>query len=318
MLGRPMSVIDPVPDPRRQLRPSLPWRASSRPSARPSAPTRSSTSGRCARTSSATRPPASTATWRSARTVRTAASPRRSASPSSTSSCAIAAPVSSSWPAPRTTASDRPRRSSSAAADLGADYGLVLAPGYFRRQMTVEVLYRYFSTLADTSPLPILLYNAPGFNGLALAPELVGRLAAHPRIVGMKDSAAVGHRGLPGASARPGFAVLAGSANFLLAGHAGRLARRDGLAGELVPGGRPAPVPATGVAADRDRRPALPGARDPRQRRHLRRLRGPRREGRHGPGRLRGRPAAPAPAAARREPQRAELRAVLETEGLLP
>jgi 4-hydroxy-2-oxoglutarate aldolase len=102
-----------------------------------------------------------------------------------------------------------------AAADLGADYGLVLAPGYFRRQMTPEVLYRYFSTLAETSPLPILLYNAPGFNGLALEPAMVGRLADHPRIVGMKDSAASGIEDFL-ELARPGFAVLAGSANFLL------------------------------------------------------------------------------------------------------
>jgi 4-hydroxy-2-oxoglutarate aldolase len=101
-----------------------------------------------------------------------------------------------------------------AAADLGADYGLVLAPGYFRKQMTVEVLYRYFSTLADTSPLPLLLYNAPGFNGLALEPELVGRLSAHPNIVGMKDSASSGIEAFLGLQG-PGFAVLAGSANFL-------------------------------------------------------------------------------------------------------
>ena len=55
--------------------------------------------------------------------------------------------------------------------------------------MTVEVLFRYFSTLADRAPLPLLLYNAPGFNGLTLEPALVERLAVHPNIVGMKDSA---------------------------------------------------------------------------------------------------------------------------------
>ena len=103
----------------------------------------------------------------------------------------------------------------SAAADLGADYGLVLAPGYFRRQMTADVLYGYFSTLADSAPLPILLYNAPGFNGLALEPELVGRLAGHPRIVGMKDSASSGMEAFL-VLGRPDFAILAGSANFLL------------------------------------------------------------------------------------------------------
>jgi len=30
-----------------------------------------------------------------------------------------------------------------------------------------------FRRLADSAPLPILLYNAPGFNGLALEPELL-------------------------------------------------------------------------------------------------------------------------------------------------
>jgi 4-hydroxy-2-oxoglutarate aldolase len=32
------------------------------------------------------------------------------------------------------------------ASNLGADFGLVLSPGYFRKQMTDDVLYRYFST----------------------------------------------------------------------------------------------------------------------------------------------------------------------------
>jgi 4-hydroxy-2-oxoglutarate aldolase len=101
------------------------------------------------------------------------------------------------------------------AAECGADFGLVLSPGYFRKQMTEEVLYRYFSTLADSSKIPLLLYNAPGFCGVTLTPELVGRLAQHPNIVGMKDSAASGIENfLPFESET--FHVLAGSANFLL------------------------------------------------------------------------------------------------------
>lgn len=101
------------------------------------------------------------------------------------------------------------------AAGLGADFGLVLSPGYFRKQMTDDVLYRYFATVADSSPLPLLLYNAPGFCGVTLSPALVGRLAAHPHIVGMKDSAASGIENfLPFES--ESFHVLAGSANFLL------------------------------------------------------------------------------------------------------
>lgn len=106
------------------------------------------------------------------------------------------------------------------AAELGADYGLVLAPGYFKKQMTSDTLHRYFATLADASPLPMLLYNAPGFNGIALTPELVSRLADHPHIVGMKDSASSGIEDFL-ALQRPGFDVLAGSANFLFAAMSG-------------------------------------------------------------------------------------------------
>jgi 4-hydroxy-2-oxoglutarate aldolase len=101
-----------------------------------------------------------------------------------------------------------------AAADLGADFGLVLSPGYFRAQMTDEILYRYFSSLADGARIPLLLYNAPGFCGVTLSPELVGRLAAHPNIVGMKDSAASGIENFLHLES-PSFHVLAGSANFL-------------------------------------------------------------------------------------------------------
>jgi 4-hydroxy-2-oxoglutarate aldolase len=101
-----------------------------------------------------------------------------------------------------------------AAADLGADYGLVLPPGYFRSQMTDEVLYRFFSSLADDARIPLLLYNAPRFCSITLSPDLVGRLAHHPNIVGLKDSASSGIEGfLP--LQGPSFQVLAGSADFL-------------------------------------------------------------------------------------------------------
>lgn len=99
------------------------------------------------------------------------------------------------------------------AADRGADFGLVLSPGYFRKQMTDDVLYRYFSTLADRSPLPLLLYNAPGFCGVTLSPALAGRLATHTNIVGMKDSASSGIDNFL-AYESSSFHVLAGSANF--------------------------------------------------------------------------------------------------------
>ncbi len=100
------------------------------------------------------------------------------------------------------------------AADLGADFGLVLPPGYFRKQMTDDVLFRYFSTLANSSPIPVILYNAPGFCGVTITPALAGRLASHPNIVGMKDSASSGIENFLQFESES-FHVLAGSANFL-------------------------------------------------------------------------------------------------------
>ena len=43
-------------------------------------------------------------------------------------------------------------------------------------------------TVADASPIPLLLYNAPGFNGVTLSFALLSRLRDHPNVVGMKDS----------------------------------------------------------------------------------------------------------------------------------
>jgi len=100
------------------------------------------------------------------------------------------------------------------AASLGADFGLLLSPSYFKKLLTDEVLHRYFMTVADTSPMPLLIYNAPGFCGINLSPQLVARLSEHPNIVGMKDS------GTDSISsflefAREEFVVLAGSITFL-------------------------------------------------------------------------------------------------------
>ncbi|MGA1996920.1 MAG: dihydrodipicolinate synthase family protein [Bryobacteraceae bacterium] len=113
------------------------------------------------------------------------------------------------------------------ATDLGADFGLVLSPGYFRKQMTDDVLFRYFSTLADTSPIPLLIYNAPGFCGVTVSAALAGRLAGHPGIVGVKDSAASGIEQFLEFES-DAFHVLAGSANFLFP------AMRNGSVGGTV------------------------------------------------------------------------------------
>ena len=73
-------------------------------------------------------------------------------------------------------------------ASRGIDFALVQSPSYFKKLLTDECLYRYFSTLADRASIPLLLYHCPGFNGMTLSFELVQRLSEHPNIVGIKDS----------------------------------------------------------------------------------------------------------------------------------
>jgi 4-hydroxy-2-oxoglutarate aldolase len=74
-------------------------------------------------------------------------------------------------------------------ADVGMDYASVLAPHYFPARMNDDALMRYYTYVADHCPVPVLLYNAPGFAaGVTISPELVARLALHPNIVGMKDT----------------------------------------------------------------------------------------------------------------------------------
>lgn len=73
-------------------------------------------------------------------------------------------------------------------ANLGADFALVQSPSYFKKLMSDDALYGYFSHLADYASIPILVYNSPTFNGITLSFDLLRRLAEHPNIAGVKDS----------------------------------------------------------------------------------------------------------------------------------
>ena len=70
-------------------------------------------------------------------------------------------------------------------------------PSYFRKQMTDDVLFRYFATAADRSPIPLLVYNAPGFCGVAVSPGLVGRLGRAPQHRRHEGQRQLGHRVVP-------------------------------------------------------------------------------------------------------------------------
>ncbi|MFN3266891.1 MAG: dihydrodipicolinate synthase family protein [Deinococcales bacterium] len=74
------------------------------------------------------------------------------------------------------------------ASEAGADAVLVLAPYYNRANMTPNVLETHFMTVANSSPLPVYVYNIPQVSGIAHAPAWFSRVGMHPNIAGVKDS----------------------------------------------------------------------------------------------------------------------------------
>ncbi|KAF2430196.1 aldolase [Tothia fuscella] len=73
--------------------------------------------------------------------------------------------------------------------DAGAQWGLVLAPGYFAAAVSQEGIAKWLEAIAEKSAMPILVYHYPGVsNNVALTPNTMERLAKHPKIVGCKLS----------------------------------------------------------------------------------------------------------------------------------
>lgn len=72
------------------------------------------------------------------------------------------------------------------ACEVGVDAVLVVTPYY--NKATQNGLIKHFTLVADTSTVPVILYNVPGRTGCALQPKTVAKLAEHPNIVGIKDA----------------------------------------------------------------------------------------------------------------------------------
>jgi len=99
------------------------------------------------------------------------------------------------------------------AANLGYDVALVKTPYYYKPAYKSEVYLRHYRSVADASPIPVLLYSVPIFTGVALdTPEILA-LAQHPNIAGIKDSSGVIQRVVEVAAKAPqSFRVLTGGA----------------------------------------------------------------------------------------------------------
>jgi len=74
------------------------------------------------------------------------------------------------------------------AAELGYDVALVRTPHFYKKVMHPANMLAFYRTVADRSPLPVMIYNVPGFTGYDIPAEVVIELAGHPNIIGMKES----------------------------------------------------------------------------------------------------------------------------------
>ena len=72
------------------------------------------------------------------------------------------------------------------AMEAGADACLLVTPYY--NKPTQDGLYRHYRLIADSVPIPQILYNVPGRTACDMLPETVERLASVPNIVGIKEA----------------------------------------------------------------------------------------------------------------------------------
>jgi 4-hydroxy-2-oxoglutarate aldolase len=74
------------------------------------------------------------------------------------------------------------------AAALQYDAVLVRPPSYYATNLPAPAMLHYFRSVADRSPLPVILYNIPKCVPYQIPIELIAELAQHPNIIGIKDS----------------------------------------------------------------------------------------------------------------------------------
>lgn len=100
------------------------------------------------------------------------------------------------------------------AETTGADGVLAVTPYY--NKPSQEGLYRHFKAVAESTSLPIMLYNVPGRTGVNLSPETVARLSELPNIVALKEASGnldqVSHL----LRLKPGFLVYSGDDSLTL------------------------------------------------------------------------------------------------------
>ncbi len=74
------------------------------------------------------------------------------------------------------------------AAEFGANYALIITPSFFKSEMKHRTFLNFYTKIAESVMIPILIYNVPKFTNVNIEVETVIELSSHPNIIGLKDS----------------------------------------------------------------------------------------------------------------------------------
>ena len=95
-----------------------------------------------------------------------------------------------------------------AAEKLGADGVLHITPYY--NKPTQEGLYQHFKAIAESTKIPVVLYNVPGRTAVNMLPETVARLSQISNIVGIKEASSLDQASRILDLCPPDFSVISG------------------------------------------------------------------------------------------------------------
>lgn len=105
---------------------------------------------------------------------------------------------------------------SRALSSAGAESTLLLPPHYYKGDRSA--ILKYFTDVADSSPIPVFMYNMPANTGVDMDADLILTAAQHPNVMGIKDTSGnMTKMGYLANRAPAHFAVFGGTGNYLLA-----------------------------------------------------------------------------------------------------
>ena len=104
-------------------------------------------------------------------------------------------------------------------AEKGASYALIITPSFFKTEMKHKAFLNYYTKVADSVMIPVIVYNVPKFTNVNIETETIIELSNHPNIIAVKESTENSSRiSEISSNVNPNFKVIVGTASMLYSG----------------------------------------------------------------------------------------------------